>query len=242
MNRLIKQIPNLITLMNLASGALSLAMLLLGEPLLAAYLVCLAAVFDFLDGTAARLLRASSETGKQLDSLADIISFGVAPAALVFSFLHDQLQPVVEFFEWVLVATPILLVLAAAIRLARFNIEEGHAGIFKGLPTPASGIFFATYLICCDAGSSIMPEWTSPYLAAGLTFLMAVLMISNLPMFSLKINNMAWKGNEIKYIFVVLSLILLILMRWKAVPLCIFIYIILSAVQYITTKLKTSDT
>lgn len=230
-----QHIPNLITLLNLACGFLGILALATGQPMWTVYLVGLAAVFDFFDGLAARFLKAHHAIGKDLDSLADLVSFGVVPALLVSMVLAtDRITTLLNGKEqalaWLVVAMPVLLVLASAIRLARFNQNGRQTHSFLGLPTPASGLFFTTYvfLIIRYPENAIIQfmKQTAPLLL--LVFLFSFLMVSSIPMFSLKFPHLKFRGNEIRFLFIGISAILLILLHWFALPLFIGWYILLS--------------
>jgi len=232
-----KHIPNFITLLNLASGFAGILFLLRGHTQWAFLMVPAAALFDFLDGMAARLLKAGSALGKDLDSLADLVSFGVLPALLICSELYagdlnqGMQQPAV--IRQVIFASPVLLVLAAAVRLARFNHDTRQLHSFLGLPTPANGLFFASlafvFHLYPDHGAAL--ALSSPLAVLALVLLFSWLMVSELPMFSLKISSVAFRGNEIRFVFVGISAILLILLHWFALPLIIGLYILMSLVQ-----------
>ena len=199
--------------------------------------IVIGAVFDFFDGMTARLLHVSSPIGKELDSLADDITFGFAPSAIVFHFLTSHLSPLTSplspLTSHLSFLPYIAFVMAAfsALRLAKFNLDERQAMGFIGLPTPANALFWGALIV----GSE---EWlaSSPYYIYGVIALMLLscyLLVSEIPMFALKFKTWGWKGNEIKYIFILSCVPLLLLLGVSGLAAIIAWYIVLSA---ITTK------
>lgn len=197
-----------------------------------------AALFDFADGLAARLLKAYSNFGKELDSLADIVSFGVAPAMIMHHLLRMSIIDKDSSFTFetatgiqlIIILTPFLLVAFSAIRLAKFNIDIRQQDTFIGLPTPASGILIASI-------SYIMLIWDtdlksnfllSTPLLIFLVLLLCFLMVSNIPMFSLKFKRFSFADNKIRYVFLALVVVLVVFLKLWALPASIFVYIILS--------------
>jgi CDP-diacylglycerol--serine O-phosphatidyltransferase len=234
-----QHLPNLLTLCNLAIGFLAVLMALDNQLLSASWLILLAALFDFLDGFAAKLLGAASEFGKQLDSLADIISFGVAPASLVFMLMKFTGVSGSDLGGRLILYSPMLLVLFAAIRLAAFNIREATQG-FMGLATPAAAIFLAG--LCIGVVSHPQARFTDlllrPSWLLGIILTIGILMILPVPMFSLKFKRYGWKGNEIRYLFLAVSLILLIILQEIAWPVIILVYGLFSIASLLS---KTSN-
>src|SRR5690554_5279073 len=159
MHKLLRHIPNSITCLNLISGTFSVIFAIDGHLTLAGLFIGLAAVFDFLDGVAARLLKAYSETGKELDSLADMVSFGLAPGLIVFTLLEQSIfginQPFLQIstsgLNWVLLFSAFLIPVMSALRLARFNVKQSDVDYFSGLPTPANGMFWASMGMLLEA-------------------------------------------------------------------------------------------
>ncbi|MGL4909552.1 MAG: CDP-diacylglycerol--serine O-phosphatidyltransferase [Bacteroidales bacterium] len=215
-------VPNLITLLGLSSGCIAIVFSLTGD--LATALVCIiiAAILDFCDGFAARLLNSYSKIGKELDSLADLVSFGVAPAAMLFFILSAHTS------IWIAVC-PILLVLASALRLAKFNVDERQTESFLGLPTPANALFFSSLALLYKDLSTIS-TFATPYIMVALIVVFSYLLISEVPMFSLKMKQFALKKYYLQVLFLVLSLGLLVFVQIVAVPLIIGLYIILSLI------------
>ncbi len=222
-----KHIPNTITLLNLLAGFFAVVAALTGDPLLAGWLVVLASVFDFFDGFMARLLKAYSELGKQLDSLADLVSFGVAPAAVLYSLISRGGAG--EDLSLLYLFAPALVVGASALRLARFNIDPSQESSFRGLPTPASGLFFATlpHLL-----PHLPPALHDPRLLSLTALLFALLMTSRIPLFSLKIKPGTSSFREMlpPILLLAIALPLLILFNLRAIPGIIILYIFMALV------------
>lgn len=238
-----QHLPNLLTLCNLALGFLSVIMAFENHLLFASWLILLAALFDFLDGFAAKMLGAISEFGKQLDSLADIISFGMAPASIVYKLMEYALRNEFPFtglsganlVERIYLYSPMLLVLFAAIRLAAYNIQDDSAG-FLGLATPAAAIFFAglSMVVISHPESGFTTLMLRPISLLLTILIISILMILRIPMFSLKFPGFRWKGNEIRYLFIAVSLILLILLQEIALPVIILVYLLLSFISLLS--------
>ena len=241
-----KHIPNTITLLNLAAGFLSVLMAFENQLQFAAILILVAALLDFLDGFLARILNAMSDLGKQLDSLSDLISFGMAPAVLAYKLLEFQMRlsgGINSFTDAplgmrILLLSPLMLLLCSAIRLASFNLQEKSKD-FKGLATPASGIFFAgiTLAVLSQPSSSLTSFIMQSATLIACIVIISLLMILPLPMFSLKFSGYGWKGNGIRYIFLAISGILLIILHEIALPVIIFVYLLASIVQHLTSTL-----
>jgi len=236
-----KHIPNFITLMNLLSGILSIYLGMKGEIQLSAAMIFVAAIFDFFDGFLARVLKAKSEIGVQLDSLADMVSFGVAPAFVLF---HTFLMPEVGMsHENYLPFVAFLVPLFSALRLAKFNIDENQSSSFIGMPTPAVALLLASFpimiLVCLAENKGLYYDIvTNPYVLAGIAVVSSLLMVSPLPMFALKFTSVSWAENQTRYIFIVLSVFLILLLKLAAIPLIILMYVLLSVVM-VLTKSKT---
>lgn len=247
-----KQVPNLFTLLNLVFGCLAIIFTLQngimisvdvnGAQLLdipekiwmASLFIGLAAVVDFLDGFVARLFKASSEMGKQLDSLADLVSFGVAPGMIVYQFLRlsfaQQEGGLDTSLLWLLPS--ILLPCAAAWRLARFNLDSSQSFSFKGLPVPATGMFVASLpLIYWNVNQQwVLDILLNKWFLYGLTLLLSYLMVSNIPLMSLKFKDFTLKNNLPKYLLVVISIASIFIFTWMSVPVMILAYVLLSLI------------
>lgn len=236
-----KYIPNTITSLNLLSGCISITLAFEGYILFAVYMIFLAAVFDFFDGMSARLLNAYSVVGKELDSLADMVSFGIAPSIIVFHMMKISLfgtvhLPPIEnlsLSEILFLLTPFLIAIFSGLRLAKFNVDERQTDSFIGIPTPANAIFFISiYLMSIIVKDEFVFELLRNKIFLTILIIsFSLLLIAEFPMFSLKLKNLNWKSNKIRYIFVVLSVILLILLHTIAIPVIIILYILLSAIN-----------
>lgn len=199
-----KYVPNFITCSNLVSGCIATVFALGGDASMALLWIVIGAVFDFFDGMSARLLNVSSPIGKELDSLADDVTFGVAPACIVFNFLsgvhqHFVFLPFIAF----------LIAAFSALRLAKFNLDERQTTSFIGLPTPANALFWGALIV--SMGEKLQ---SSPYLVGAvvvLIFLSCYLLVAELPLFALKFKHWGWKGNEVKYTYVLTSAAMIIL-------------------------------
>ncbi len=230
-----KHIPNTITCCNLISGCIATYWAFQGEYQLALLFIIIGAVFDFFDGMSARLLGVSSPIGKELDSLADDITFGFAPSAMVFSLLNGTscptwLGPVasyVPFFAFVMAAF-------SALRLAKFNLDERQALGFIGLPTPANALFWGSLIV----GTG---EWLQNYvvLILWLVIMNSYLLVCEIPMFALKFKTWGWKGNEIKYIFLLTCIPVLLFFGISGLAVIIAWYVALSVINNLKTKNTT---
>lgn len=223
-----KHIPNFITCLNLFSGCVALYLIFQNELVYASYLVGLAAVFDFLDGMVARVLGAYSEIGKQLDSLADVVSFGVVPGAMMFMLLQraegDLFLP-----ETIVPFAGFIITVFSALRLAKFNIDTRQTTSFIGLPTPACAIFVASLPLILASGELMaFAIILNKLVLLAATLILSFLLVAELPLFALKFKNLNWADNSVRFIFVGLSVILLALLNFAAIPLIIVLYIVLS--------------
>jgi CDP-diacylglycerol---serine O-phosphatidyltransferase len=227
-----KHIPNAITCLNLASGCVAIVFAFQGAYMTAALLIALAAVFDFLDGFAARLLKAYSPLGKELDSLADEVSFGVAPGVMIFNFISDM--AIATDSSVYLAYFGLLIPVFSALRLANFNLDERQSTSFIGLPTPANALFWAFSI----AGSFeyFLETTFDPMILVGITIFFSWLLISRLPMFSLKFKHYRWIGNRLRYYFLAGCIALLILLGINGVSACILWYISLSLLSFLYGK------
>jgi CDP-diacylglycerol--serine O-phosphatidyltransferase len=241
--RIKNHIPNLVTLLNLISGSIAIFLAFSGEMVMASWFIIIAAILDFLDGFVARLLHAGSDIGAQLDSLADVISFGLAPSAIMYQLIlmspgNSSLSAgMIRFLPY----TALLLVAGGAYRLAKFNTDPGQAVEFKGLPIPATGLFVAALpLIINQFGKSEELAWMvqHQYILLAIIVLLSWLMVSNIPMISLKFKNLKWKDNVSRLILLGSVPLLFVAFKWIAIPLIIFLYIIISI---FSLSLKTKN-
>ena len=219
-----KHIPNTITCCNLISGCIATYFAFQGDYRTALLFIIIGAVFDFFDGMVARLLHVSSPIGKELDSLADDITFGFAPAAIIFSYL----SALTANSQWPIAFLAFIMVAFSALRLAKFNLDERQALGFIGLPTPANALFWGA-LIGGLHGNQLYFEGMEWCIIGGI-FISSYLLISEIPMFALKFKTWGWKGNEIKYIFL-LTCIPMLFMGIFGLAAIIAWYVILSAVN-----------
>lgn len=221
---IIKHVPNALTSLNLASGCISIVFALDGHLQTAAIFILAAALLDFLDGFAARLLKAWSPIGKELDSLADIVSFGVAPGMILFQFMSDLSLSTGSHAIWAWLA--FLIPVFSALRLAKFNLDERQTAFFIGLPTPANAIFWSfgvayTY-------SKLIDFAVNPLFIVPIICLSAWLLVSEIPMFSLKFKRFNWNENKQSYVFLTCCLIVIVLFGLAGLSACILLYIVLS--------------
>lgn len=267
-----KHIPNALTSANLLCGCIAIVQAMNGHLVWAAYLVGMAAVFDFFDGFAARLLKVSSPIGKDLDSLADMVTFGVVPGIVMYQMMkysmnHLVFIPIVKvsdfdpeifsFKTWI-PYTSFLIPVFSAIRLAKFNNDSRQSDSFIGVPTPANAIFilsmglilFKIYMKYidiepCHEMYDLVEILGSIYqlpVLIGLTFIMSFLLIAELPLIALKFKHFKWKGNEVRFIFIGLCVLSLSLFQLIGIPLCILLYILISVINNLITKKNSALT
>jgi CDP-diacylglycerol--serine O-phosphatidyltransferase len=235
-----RHIPNFITSLNLASGFVAIIFAANGDLLTASWFILAAIIFDFLDGFAARLLKAYSEIGKELDSLADVVSFGVAPGFLIYQMLNDSLAIIApgivnsgSVIITLIQILPAIMPVCAAIRLAIFNLDSTQTTSFKGLPTPANALSVISVVIAGHYSQSELFNsfLNSPFLLLIFTAILSLLMVSRIPLFSLKVSNLKLKGNEGRYILIGSVLAAFAVFGILAAPLIIPLYIISSALS-----------
>lgn len=234
-NIIVRNIPNSITCCNLISGCIATYNAFLGDIRMALLWIIVGAVFDFFDGMSARLLKVSSPIGKELDSLADDITFGFAPSAIIFYELSIMeypsellmLKPYLPYFAFVMAAY-------SALRLAKFNLDERQSLGFIGLPTPANALFWGALFV----GAQNFMESTAYMLPVVLLMICVScwLLIAEVPMFALKFKQWGWKGNEVKYIFLISCLPLLLIFGITAFSVIIAWYVVLSVVVNLRNK------
>lgn len=215
-----KHVPNFITCLNLFSGCLACVAAFNGNYVSSALFIYLAAMFDFFDGMAARLLKAYSPIGKELDSLADVISFGFAPGVILYSLLSSVAPVGYENFALLAFLIPIF----AALRLAKFNVDTRQSESFIGLAVPANAIFFASLAMNLQAPTGV---WTIAFLLS-LIVVFSFLMVSEIPMFSLKFKNLRWQNNQLRFVFLLLAVALLAVFGLQAIHSIIVLYVLLS--------------
>jgi CDP-diacylglycerol---serine O-phosphatidyltransferase len=244
MKKLKTSIPNALTLMNLFSGTIAVVLALSGHMIHACWFIFLAAVFDFLDGFTARLLKAKSEIGAQLDSLADVVSFGVAPAVFIYILLEESPDqfPVYTGEFALLPFLALLLAVASAYRLAVFNLDPGQSDRFRGLPTPAMGLLVAALPLAIrqyQDNPSATGFITNQITLIVLIIVLSFLMVSRIPMISLKFSNYKWKKNVYRYVLLILSVFLLVAFQYAGLVMSILLYIFISLIEdALTWKIK----
>ncbi|MBC6411106.1 MAG: CDP-diacylglycerol--serine O-phosphatidyltransferase [Ekhidna sp.] len=217
---MIRQIPNLMTSFNLITGCVGIYFTLSGHKIEALYFVLIAAFFDVLDGLLARSFNAKSEIGGQLDSLADLVSFGVLPAFYILDLLKEQTS-----FFW----AGILIVLFSAYRLAKFNVDASQTGHFSGLPTPANAIMITSLFL--------LPLKLTVSFLLFITFLSCFLLVSPVRLLALKFKNYGWTGNESRWILMIGTIIFSLIFRWAFVPFIVPFYIIVSMASFFVFKI-----
>ena len=226
-----KLIPNLLTISNLICGCIALYFTFHDNLVFAAYLIGLSALFDFMDGAVARLLNVSGPMGRELDSLADMVSFGVVPGSVVFHLLETSTMSSYSFIA-------LLIPALSAYRLAKFNIDERQTDGFIGLNTPANTLFFISFPLI----SHFQPDHflnsliAIPELLILLTVLMSFAMVSEIPLFAFKFKNLKFADNKLRFSFIGLTIVLLGLLQFAAIPLLILLYLLLSIVNQYATK------
>lgn len=225
--RILRHLPNALTCGNLLCGTIGIIFISIhGGRDVAIAFVAAACAFDFLDGFAARLLKVSSPIGKELDSLADMVSFGCLPTIMLFFMSEPRPFPI-------LVAAPFLVVICSALRLAKFNIDETQRDSFKGLPTPASALFITGLP---HLPQSLRDASTHGLALALLTIAISLMMVSPFELFALKFKNFSWADNKIRFTFLALAVLLLLWLQAGAVSVIILLYIAISLVSRIFGK------
>ncbi len=234
-NVVTKNLPNTITSLNLFSGCLAVSFGFQGDLRLAFIFILCSAVLDFFDGFAARLFHAYSVIGKELDSLADVISFGLAPGVILFSLFKEVAYPECMFnYAFLFPYLGFVIAIFSALRLAKFNVDENQTTSFIGLPTPANAIFIAGL---ANGGFAFWacPTWGLPLLIL-LVILSSFLLVCNISMFSLKMKSFSFYENRLPFIFLIISLALIVLFESLGFALSIVLYILFSIINNIVKK------
>jgi len=235
----IKHIPNTITAANLFMGCLSIVATFDGNLTEASYFIMAAAVLDFFDGFAARLLNVHSEIGKQLDSLADVVSFGVAPGFIFYAISQDHLVFNYTFLQFVPLMVicsylPYLIAIFSAVRLAKFNIDTRQTDSFIGVPTPANALFICSIPFVLENGPFFAQEiYTSMGFLLLFPIISSYLLVCELPLFALKFKQFSFKGNEIRYAFILISVLLILIFHYFGIGLSIILYVLLSLFNHL---------
>jgi CDP-diacylglycerol--serine O-phosphatidyltransferase len=214
-----RHLPNFLTCCNLICGCFGIVFVLEEREVPAAYFVWLAGIFDFLDGFAARMLKVASPIGKELDSLADVVSFGILPSFVMYRLISDEtdslLLPYIAF----------AIAVFSALRLAIFNVDETQRDSFRGLNTPANTIFITSLPLIYNQVGRWLYE---PSVLVSITLLFSFLLVSPLEFFALKFKTFRWEDNKLRFTFLALSVLLLVLFKFLGIPLIIILYILLS--------------
>ncbi|MFB9845059.1 CDP-alcohol phosphatidyltransferase family protein [Mucilaginibacter ginsenosidivorans] len=228
--RISKHLPNTITCANLFSGCVGIVFAFQENLIFAAYALFLAAIFDFFDGFASRVLKSFSGIGKDLDSLADMVSFGFLPSAILYElFLQSpQIQGIGPYLNF----AAFLIAVFSALRLAKFNNDTRQADSFIGLPTPANAILIASIPLILDHHPEFSRYILNQYILAVLVIVMCALLVAELPLMSLKFKNTDFNKNIYRYLLLLFSAILILFFKFAAVPVIILMYITLSVIQF----------
>ena len=235
-----KNIPNFITSLNLACGFISIIFILNGDISTASWLILAAMIFDFLDGFAARTLKAYSEMGKELDSLADVVSFGVAPGLIIYHLLYVSLtnETALKFnisggTSLILMIIPAIMPVCGALRLAKFNIDTTQTTSFKGLPIPANALGVISFVLAGSYSHSVLISsfLSSPLALIILSLTLSVLMVTRIPLLALKFKDLKIKGNEGRYLLIIVCAIMVLIFGIGSIPGIIPVYIIVSLIS-----------
>lgn len=219
-----KHIPNALTCANLLSGCIGVVFAFKGDLNVAAYAVLLSGIFDFFDGFIARLLHVKSAIGKELDSLADMVSFGVLPGVVMYQLLVQS-----SFSSPYLPYLGFLITIFSALRLAKFNIDTRQTEDFIGLNTPMNTLFIVSLPFIQKEYPGMI---NSSLLLVALTIIMSLLLVSEIKIFSLKFGSLDWAGNKIKYIFLLISAVLIAFLKFTAIPFVLVMYICASILHF----------
>jgi len=242
-----KHIPNLITLLNVFCGCVATVFAVLNQLELAAFFVFLGIFFDFFDGLAARALNVKSDLGLQLDSLADVITSGLVPGVVMFQLLGMSMtggwnagdsmgggssEYVRSLFRDPLPLLGFLITLSSAYRLAKFNIDENQSDSFIGLPTPANALLILSLplILLYQNNDYLNMIILDPWFLIGITLLSTYLLNARIALFALKFENWGFKDNALRYIFIIISLVLLVTLQFMAVPMIIVFYVLASVI------------
>jgi CDP-diacylglycerol--serine O-phosphatidyltransferase len=226
-NRISRHIPNLLTCGNLFSGCIASVFGLIGDYRMALLFIVLGATFDFFDGMTARLLHVSGPLGKELDSLADDITFGFAPSTIVFSLMWmvdypGWLEPLWDYIPY----SAFLIAVFSALRLGKFNIDPRQSSSFIGLPTPANALFWAS--LAAGSQDFLISDNFNILMLLSMVIIMSLLLVSEIPMFSLKFKHLSWRDNKVSYLFLLVCIPMFFIFKLSAFAAIIVWYIVLS--------------
>ncbi|MBP6385115.1 MAG: CDP-alcohol phosphatidyltransferase family protein [Pseudarcicella sp.] len=240
-----KHIPNALTCANLLCGIFGILYVSKATTsdnsnlLIASYLILAALIFDWLDGFVARLLHVTSAIGKELDSLADMVTFGVLPSFIMLSLIEQSCQSgfcTQGLFGFYKPYIAFALAVFSALRLANFNVDTRQATSFIGVPTPANGMVVASLPLIIHFYPQYSAYVLNPTVLYVYSILMSYLLVAELPLFALKFKDFSWKNNQLKYVFVSIAVLMLLFLKVLAIPLIIFLYILVSVFAYLTKK------
>ncbi len=220
---MLRHLPNAMTCGNLLCGCIGIVMALRGHLDTAAWLVIVAAILDFGDGFVARLVNASGPFGKELDSLADVVTFGVLPAVLVFQLCWFQGLGTLSYGAF-------LIAILSALRLANFNIDTRQSDQFIGVPVPANALLIIAFPLMARYQPQFNSLWQND-IALGILIAFSGMLVAELPLMALKFKTFAWRANQVKYSFLLISAALLVFLHFAAIPLIIGLYILVSLTQ-----------
>lgn len=225
-----RHIPNAITCANLLSGCIGVVLAFSGDLKTAAYCVVLSGIFDFFDGMVARMLQVKSAIGKELDSLADMVSFGFLPGVIMFQLLKVS-EPTIEYLPY----AGFMISIFSALRLAKFNVDTRQTEEFIGLNTPMNTLFIVSLSFIAEDHPAII---RNSAVLIGIILITSFLLVSELRIFSLKLTDKSWQASKFKYIFLILSAVLIAFLKFTAVPFILILYIALSIVHFRALKLS----
>ncbi len=249
-----KQLPNILTLLNLLSGTIAVYFAVKNQLEITAVFVFFGIFFDFFDGFVARILNVQGELGKQLDSLADVVTSGVVPGIILFQLITKSLSKdswdiatnfVVNHSIWdnftatfLISIIGLLFTLAAAYRLAKFNIDERQTSSFIGLPTPAAALVVVSLpLILMYANNELVNSIIkNTWFLIGITILLSFLMNAEIVLFTLKFKEYGWKNNKVKYMFILVTILLSVFLKFIAIPVIILCYVLMSLLINFNSK------
>lgn len=239
-----RHIPNFITLLNLLSGSIAVIFAVKGNLILAAIFVAAGIFFDFFDGLAARLLDVKSEIGLQLDSLADAVTSGVVPGIVMYQLLtkalpasgglgYDWDSSVFDIQMKPFALIGLLIILASAYRLAKFNVDDRQTDSFIGLPTPANALLILSLplILTYQSGPFVSGLLLNEWFLVGLTLLSCFLLNAELPLFALKFSDWGFRENKMRYFFIISCLVLIIFLKFIAIPVILLLYVLLSVIS-----------
>ena len=230
-----RNIPNALTCGNLLCGCIGVVEAFHSNLLLSCVLIGIALIFDFFDGFLARLLKVSSPIGKDLDSLADMVTFGLLPSIIVYQLLMQSIPDIYGIWK----AYPAFIIAVfSAIRLAKFNNDPRQSDSFIGVPTPANAMFIASLPLILETPQG--EYWKHIIINTNnlliMSVVMSLLLVAEIPLLALKFKSFAWKGNEIRYSFILITIVLLLTLHILAIPVILFVYLIVSLLFNFTKK------